>query len=189
MRIDRDQIRVVLILAALVALFIFAAYRPSLATAQNVRADIQRQKAQLGIAQNESRDLVRLVKNVEELRASLSGAQQYIPNENELADLLRNLSQTLDAQQVTGKELQTKAVIRGADYNVMPVDLKFTGSSKAVTNFITALETMPRLIRIDKLEVTCERNRPAKDTEKSSDHLKIHMELSTFFSDAAEGTR
>jgi Tfp pilus assembly protein PilO len=175
MRIERDQLILMASMAGMAAVFCVAAYMPMRDQQKQSLAQIQACKAQLAIDLAGAGDLARLESEVQALREANSGAQRGVPTQSELKSLLLALSSELDSRQVTDKETQMRAIMHGADYNVQPVSLRFKASFPAVYGFLRRIESMPRLIRIDRLELNT--------TPDGGGKLNARIELSTFFTD------
>lgn len=173
MRIERDQVLLVAaILAVMVAFGVFG-YMPLRNNRQEAKERIDVYKAQLASDLAGAKQLPKLREEVEALRSALAGAQRDVPTQSELASLLRTLSSELDRQSVTDKEVQTRPIQEGTDYHVLPVSLRFTGTFGAVYGFVKQIESMPRLIRIDRLELV--------SAPDGAGRLTARIELSTFF--------
>ncbi len=173
MRIERDQLMLIGTMVAMFGAFIAFGYMPIHGQRKQARGQIEAYRTQLGMDLAGSKELPKLEAEVVALREACSGAQRDVPTQSELASLLRALSSELDRQHATDKEVQTRAVVQGADYNVLPVSLRFSSSFRSVYAFLRQVESMPRLIRIDRMELT---NKP-----DSGGRLNAHIELSTFF--------
>lgn len=173
MRVERDQVILVAAITAVLVGFGVLGYMPIRSGRQESKERIDVYKAQLASDLAGARQLPKLREEVAALQEALGGSQRDVPTQSELASLLRTLSSELDRQQVTDKEVQTRAIQSGADYNVLPVSLRFTGTFGAVYGFVRQIESMPRLIRIDRLELS--------GTPDGAGRLTARIELSTFF--------
>lgn len=175
MRVERDQLILMGVLGAAAAAFTVAVYMPVRSQQSQAREQIQAYRSQLDMDLAGSKELPKLLEQVNSLREACNGAQRDVPTQSELASLLRSLSSELEKQHATDKEVQMRPIIQGADYHVQPVSLRFTASFPAVYGFLKRLESMPRLIRIDRLELT--------GTPDKGGSLTARIELSTFFTD------
>ena len=90
MRIEKDQIRSVVILLALATAFYFVAWRPQQAERSDLTARIARTQEQLGVSKEGVSNLSELRRLVEEMRQQALTADEAVPRSTELADLLRN---------------------------------------------------------------------------------------------------
>lgn len=175
MRIEKDQIIFVAVLAVIFGVCYAGLILPIRGEQAKVRTQIDAFKSQLGIDLIGSQELPRLEAQVGELRERLSQAQRGVPPRNELDNLLRSLAHQIDVRRATDHELQVRAEQHGVDYSVLPVSLKFTAPFPSVYSFLREVESMPRLIRLDRLEMT---------TGPEGGPVTTRIELSTFFTDS-----
>lgn len=178
MSIAKDQLRVAAIIAVLIAVFIGAGYVPQRWATQRYRDQIAEAKLQLGVDLAGSKELAILAAEVDELQRQAGSTSKEVPAESELAELLRGLSGLLQVQGVGDKEVQTRPAVQGVDYSLLPVSLRFSGTFRDTYRFLSEVETMRRLIRVDRLELRQGRN---------TDTLEVRVELGTFFSRGVEG--
>lgn len=190
MRIERDEVQTAAIIAALIAAFVFGLYLPHRKKVAQTEAQITTLQAQLQADPNDTRHLVALVEEVESLKQSLTGAQQYVPPQSELAELLKQLSADLESigseggpSTVTGQETQTRAIANYSNYSVLPVGMRFQTTFASAFNFLERIESMQRLVRIDVLEMSWN-NQPERRLYRDVP-LDVRMSLSAFFSPAA----
>lgn len=174
MRIERDQLILLGMMAVVAAVFTVAVYLPIRSQQSQSQEQIRAYKTQLGIDLAGSKELPTLEKEVAALREACSGAQRDVPTQSELGDLIKALSGELERQQVRDRETQMRPVMQGADYSVLPVSLQFTASFRSLYSFLNQVESMTRLIRIDRLELT---------GTPEGGMLNARIELSTFFTE------
>ncbi len=173
MRIDQDQLRTLLVIVALAAIFAGAGWLPQ----HNKRgAIIQRiTAAQTAIASDEpqSQSLDRLHGEISLLNASLLGTQDRIPSQNEVGSLLRDLSQAMTRQGLDDQQVVAHSVHPGQEFNVVPLTLQFKGGFAGIFGLLREVEAMPRLVRLTRVELTSD---PGKGGE-----VRASVELCTFF--------
>lgn len=175
MRIEKDQIRSVIILLALGAAFYFTAFRPQQAERDELTARIARTQEQLGVNRQDVSNLSELRRLVEQMRQQAVNAHEAVPTSTELADLLRSLTTELRNQKMIEPEIETEAIIIGEDFNVIPLTLRFRGSFAGLSGFLRTVETLPRLIRIHHVEIDAEPTQPGLPIE-------VSLQLATFSS-------
>lgn len=201
MRIEKDQLRALLVLSALTLLFVCGLWLPYHFRMRQLQQRIDAAQKQFAADQQATKNLVSLAADVMELKEILSGAQKYVPEQNELADLLKQLSADMQAAagrsdtaggRIYDQEIQTGAITNYANYSILPVTLRFKGSYQALDSFLRRIEAMNRLVRIDKLEV---QGKPRSSTDPKATQpaasviqspvLSVFIELSAFFSPAS----
>jgi Tfp pilus assembly protein PilO len=175
MRIERDQVKTLIVFAILLVGFSVGLWLPARAERARLQERIDSARDTLGMDLAQSKGLVKLHQVVTELRQTCNGAQQYVPQEDEMADVLRGLTESLVEMGVREQEVTTREVKHFAHYSVIPLELNFHSSFPMAYEVLRQIESRPRLIRIDNLEIQ-------GDLQKPQQPLEIHLELSTFFS-------
>lgn len=130
----------------------------------------------LGINPGLSTGLGQWYQQVVSLREEVRGAQQYVPEEDELADVLRGVTEALRREGVSEPELVTRPIEHYVNYSVIPAGVQVAARYPALFEVLREIEKMPRLIRLERLEVEPSRDDP--------DQLEVALDLSTFFSKA-----
>jgi Tfp pilus assembly protein PilO len=175
MRIEGDQVKTALVVAALAAVFVFALWMPT----QNRKKELQQQlQAAQHEAQSRSKDakgMVELVEQVNELETLAKRDDHYVPAQDELAELLSQLTSGLTTQGIQNVEIKTDPIERYGKFNVMPVALRFRGSFQSVFQFLKHVESMRRLVRVTSVDI----QPPMKD--RGDNKLDVRVQLSTFF--------
>ena len=179
MRIDRSEVRA-LVLGLLVAgAMIAGLWWPTHARRRALTAQIEQADSVLRDSGAKDVGLSALAQKVELLKTSADAAQQRVPTQLGLGDLLRQLSLQADAQQVTSLEVSTKSIIAGPDYSIIPLTVQFHGLFPSVFGFLQAVEQMPRLVRVNRVDLHGVPSKPG-------DPLAVTIELYTFFVPGAE---
>ena len=173
MRLERDQRRTLAILGVVAGLFVGVLWMPHKFQERRLRSQIEDAQVQLGF-QGPAVGLGNLAREVARLKTEASASNKYVPPETELAQLLKEVSSHLAKEQVTDHETQTQAISVGADYSMMPVNMRFQGSFPATFGFLRNLEEMDRLVRVTRIKLHGEASKPM-------DPLEVSVELCTFF--------
>lgn len=117
-----------------------------------------------------------LSEQVAELHTTIAEAPHHVPPRDELDELLRGLTEALEAFDLQQQEIVTDRTQRHDDHSVSRVRVRFEGGFPATYGVLQQIESMPRLVRIDRVSFE-----PA-----SSDiggPLRVDIELSSFFTD------
>ena len=178
MPVERDQVKTVVIVAVVLIGFGIGIWWPAHAQRAGLQARIDRVRAELGIDPDSQRGVRDWYAQVTALRERVSGAQRYVPAEDELADVHRSLTQALNAFDVIEPEVLTGEITHYDDYSTIPVNLRFRGSYAAARGVLEQIESTPRLMRIDRLDVE-------SDGEQLTGRVIVRLELATFFSPQA----
>jgi len=164
----------------LVGAFIGGVWYPLRSKQQSLRNEI----AALDEANRNDRTatvgLTALGKEIVELQRIVDSMDKAVPDETDLASLLRQWSTELEAQQVDNKDIQTQPIVQGAEYNLIPIDMRFRGSFMSAFRFLRYVENMNRLIRISEFEAHGKPDRPQEP-------LTIRIKLATFTMPATGG--
>lgn len=182
MRVERDQRVALLILLAMVGLFLALHWAPRRLKEARLNGRIAQARAQLAADAGGTAQLVSLSREVAELETQAASLRREVPRESQLASLLRHLTGELERLEVTDQEMQTQPLATGSNYSVIPVTLKFRGTFAAALTLVRNIESMPRLVRLTRVEL---RGEPGKPREP----LRVSVELCAFFTQPAEGKR
>lgn len=181
MQIEKDiKLTALAIMLCLVAFAVFSWWPRSQEQAA-LAAAIESNKKQLGVDRKGIQGIDELREHVSELRRSARSVNKIVPHTSDLADVLRRINSELLAQGMSNQEVQTQAIIKGSDFNVIPLSLRFEGEYGGIFEFVKNIEGMARLTRINRLDIS---GVPTKSTEP----VLVRMELTTF-STAARGNQ
>ena len=177
MQISRGDIKTLAVLAAVFAVFAVGLWLPASFTRSDIQERITAARTELNNQKYSAKDLANLNRNVLELRASVQGTQRYIPEEDELDELLRSLAESLQGFDVRQQEIETSRMEYHADYTVVPVSVRFEGSFPTTFGILSQIESMPRLLRIERMELQPQRQ------DRIGEALLVSLEINTFFAE------
>ena len=173
MRLENDQVKAVAVLLILGAAFLGGLWLPHNMKLKRLQARIDAAHKELGFQKVSPNELTALAQNVQVKRDTLAASTRYVPATSEIAELLRELSDRLEARKVVDQSLLTRSVEVGDEFSVIPVSLRFQGTFASAFGFLRDVEQMRRLTRIVRLELTGRPTRP-------NDPLDVRVELCTF---------
>lgn len=179
MQIEKDFKITAGVLLALAVAFGGVSWWPRSQERADLESRVESAKKQLGVDRKGSQGLGELRDHVADLRRQSQDTHKVVPTSNDLADLLRRINSELVAFGMKNQEVQTEVVVSGADFNVIPLRLRFEGDFEGLFGFVKNIESMSRLTRITKLDV-------AGVPTKPGEPLLVRLELATF-STASEG--
>ena len=182
MLIEKDQTRAMIILGVMTGVFALGFWLPNRLLENRLQAELTEVQETLAVDRHDPEKLAVMVRQVSDLKALTQQSQKYVPQSDELADLLRQLSIELERQSVSGQEIQTGKIIHGQEYSVVPITLRFKGSFPAVFGFLQRIESMQRMIRVTKLDFD-------GDSERVNEPLRVRIELYTFFTEVDGGNQ
>jgi Tfp pilus assembly protein PilO len=178
MRIEPDTKATLAVLGVILVGLAGAIGWPRFQERGELEARIEAHKKQLGVDRAGAQGFAELRHRVDELRQQALTTKKTVPPTSELADLLRTLTSDLNAQDMQKLEVQTEAIVEGPDFNVIPLSLKFEGGYDGVFGFVRSVEAMPRLTRINKLEIV--------STPRQPELVSVRLELTTFSATGAQ---
>lgn len=174
MRIKPDQLILVALTAALTLGLVFGLMMPH-------RNHLAQKRQQLRAGQDQLNVLIQQAKapQLPEPEVIQDGPtdQQIdlaIPIGSELGPLLTQLGEDLQHPSVVDQQMQARAVITGHDFSRIPLSLRFKGDFEALFQFLQRIESRHRIMRIDRLDVRRDGNKPKRP-------VTVDIELSTFF--------
>ncbi len=179
MRIEKDQKRTLATVGILVAAFVVGLWLPHRLQERRLHQQIKAAQKQLGFDRASSQGLGKLARDVIALREVTDQSQKYVPQETELAPLLRQLSTNLQTLDTSDQVMETETSTTGQDYSVIPVTLKFKGSFPSAFGFIKNIESMRRLVRITRLYAR-------SDASKPGEPLTVEIQICAFSSSSEE---
>lgn len=179
MRIEKDQKRALATVGILVVVFAVGLWLPHRLQERRLYQQIQAAQKQLGFDRASSQGLGKLARDVIALREVTDRSQKYVPQQTELAPLLRQLSTDLQVQEAVDQVLETESGRSGQDYSVIPVKLKFKGSFPGTFGFIKSIESMRRLVRVTRLNARM-------DVTKPNEPLTVEVQVCAFSSSSEE---
>jgi Tfp pilus assembly protein PilO len=148
---------------------------------ESLRVDITRAEQRLGIARGRTDGLARLARQVDQLRTQVANNSRIIPEQAELASVLRKLSVQLDHHRLTGKGMSTGEPKPIEDCLGLPVGMTVAGDGRNVLAFIESVEQMPRMIQVDAYELD------AGDEHRG--RVEARIQLTAFYSPAEEASQ
>lgn len=183
MQISRGDFKTLAVLAAVFAVFAVGLWLPASFERSKIQDRITAARDELNNQKYSAQDLANLNRNVLDLRASVRGTQRYIPEEDELDELLRSLAESLQSFDVRQQEVETSRMEHHADYTVVPVAVRFEGSFPTTFGIISQIESMPRLLRIERMELQPQRQ------DRANQPLLVTLEINTFFAETKAAAR
>jgi len=180
MKINRSTAKMWGALAGLIVLFVAAVLVPFGIRDARLQTRIDAARAELGITEVDNAGLAELYTEVKGLREQIAGRGQSIPDEDEISLVLHDLSELINAPGVTGQEIVTEKNGHFLDYNILPVKIQFNAPFATAFDMVRRIETLSRVVRIDRLEIEAEPDYPRQP-------LVVNLDLSAFYASQANG--
>ncbi len=191
MRIERDHMVTLAIVAGLLALFAFGVWRPTTAE----QADLGQRLADAEQRAQENAQKTLGVKNlaveVASLEARAARHRRVIPAESEIAEMVRELSAELARRDIHDKSIETRLVAHYEGFKRAPVSLRFNGTFADAHAILRKVESMSRLVTVASVEMervgSGSRDRKRNKTEASPNTLEVFIDLHAFHIGQPEG--
>ena len=109
----------------------------------------------------------------ETVRRRLMSFGEAIPNALNMGDFLAEIHGLAEATGLYDHRIVPQAVVDGEDVSWMPLDMNFKGGFEAVYAFLRNIEAQPRVVRVQRMELTTK--------EQSSTELEASLTLHIYF--------
>lgn len=172
MRIDPTQKKIAAGMTLAVALFVGLGWWPASRDIAALRKHIDQTQEEIVRTAGKTEDLMRLHEEVKSIRHEIESTSKVIPTQGELADLVRQISATIESAELADQSISTEPTVLGEDYATLPIRVTFKGPAPNAFRFINAVEAMPRLMQVTSMEL-------AKD--KNPDLVAARLELNTYY--------
>lgn len=173
---SRSNWIVVGVLAVAVAVYTLAVHRPQQRKLGDVRARIERAKAQLEQDDARAERIPQLQREVQRYRSEFHSFDNRLPLRQELAEFLREISSSAGSGRLADLVIQPGSPTRDTLYNRLPIVMNFHCSFADLVGFLARLDEMTRLTRVERISI-----RPTSNTEQD---LKVEMQINIYFTES-----
>lgn len=128
-----------------------------------------------------------LSRDRESLMAFGAGRMTPIPAESDVAGLIESLTRTLSESGLKDRDITTRAARSLEGAHALPVTVAVTGESPKVFEALERVESLPRLVRVERLRVSAEDEQQAGKRAREP-QVRAEMLIEVFYtprSDAA----
>ena len=166
-------------------LFIWPNYRE----ARTVRLQVAELQGRVTMLESRSKEVERLAEHLQAARQRVQSDLKLIPENADIAGLIRKLSDTIDAVNVVEQTFTAgtpgEAII-GGDSSVMamPLAADMRATFESVIALVRKAETMGRLVRVSSVRLLCKRDEQKTDVPLLN--ASIGLEVVYDPADAAE---
>jgi Tfp pilus assembly protein PilO len=157
----RTMLFVVLLLAMLVASYPIL-FLPLQKDRDAAKESIQKQQQKLNdlaakMAENKSRP-----EDIKQLQKAIALLENKLPAATEMDKVLKDVWKAAEENKLTMKSVRNGKVIEGANYNQQPVKMVIEGppSSPGFYKFLSQVEGMQRLTKINEMLITADATNP-----------------------------
>lgn len=165
-------------LALVAGLGVTLGVSPKLREHRRAKAEVRGLMAELAKPIDAPGMIEEFSKNLGELRTVGASRMTPIPQESDIAGLVRNVSARLDELGLTQNELTTGQSVSLDDASSIPIALHVEGPFPKVLEVLRYIEDLPRLVRISRLAI----NNPAATRDPGTNELiEADMLLDVFY--------
>ena len=178
MQIEKDHLVVAAILCGLFAAFGLGVWWPEQSKMKAYSERITAAEEQLGPNFNQPVAIANRETEIEELREKVDSSSRYVPQQADLASVMRSLTEAVKLRGIDEQAFRTQEVREFKFYSEVPVELELEGGFDSVFSVLEVVETMPRLVRVDALSL---RVQPSRNHFRTEPKIKASYRLSSFF--------
>jgi Tfp pilus assembly protein PilO len=129
-------------------------------------------------------ELAQLTAKLERIRATAQRKTKPIPVRGDVASLIRDLTAELDQRGITEHEIATGIADEIGGVLSIPVSINLTGSFLGIYTSIEWLESMPRLIRVLRLEIKKPGRSAKEQLTASNNAVKAELVVNVYYDPA-----
>lgn len=166
-------------LAVLVCVAAVGLLWPSWASGRVLRGEISQLEQELSKPKSDPEMIERLSQELAGLNALRDQRMTPIPEERDVAGLMRELSAMLDQLGLMDREITTGSAQVQDEASVMPMTVVLSGPYPSVAEAVIRMESLPRLVRVQRLRLALERSRSG--VVNRSGIVRADIRLEVFF--------
>lgn len=170
----KDSLIMLGIAVGMVSATYLAVYAPQGRSLDELSAQIVTKQASLDMEAQKVSVLPEMIRQVESLKIRYSDFDRRMPKGRELHEFLRQINSKLPSTELANLSIEPGNPSREDYFNTLPIIMKFRANYLSLAEFLSHLERMERLTRVQRLILQ-------KD-EKASD-LTVELQLSIFFTE------
>ncbi|MEL7087025.1 MAG: type 4a pilus biogenesis protein PilO [Planctomycetota bacterium] len=182
MRIEKSQWVVAGTIAGLLLVFGLGVWLPESRKLSVYQERIEAAELALGPNFNQPAALAARMEEVSELKDKVDSSDRYVAAAPELASLLRSLTKVARANEIDDQEFSTRATRHHRHYSEIPIELNMRSSFAAAYDLLEAVETMPRVVRVDGMSLRL----VEEDSAQTKPQMRATYRINGFFTERQE---
>lgn len=95
-----------------------------------------------------------LEKQISQLEQKVHEFEQFVPQNPQFASLWRQIAELIAEHDLEDQQVRPGKEVQYADFNVVSLDIQCSGTLTKIYAFVRSLEQMDRLIRIESMELS-----------------------------------
>jgi len=157
---QRDQLVTGVLAVALTAAFAAVVYVPQQHKIRRLRADAAALRAEVERREARVAGMQALEEQIQRVEAEVAGFEESVPPAGDLGPFLEQVTDLAATKGVVDPDIEPLAPLTGPPVEALPIQMTFTGGFASVYGFLQALESLPRLTRVSRLELSRTGGRP-----------------------------
>ncbi|TVQ77859.1 MAG: hypothetical protein EA380_06785 [Phycisphaeraceae bacterium] len=150
---------------------------PSWSSGRVLRGEIGQLEQELSKPKSDPEMIERLSQELAGLNALRDQRMTPIPEERDVAGLMRELSAMLDELGLLEREITTGSPQVHDEASVMPMTVVLSGAYPSVAEAVIRIESLPRLVRVQRLRLALERTRSGAVNRSGIVRADIRIEV------------
>ena len=152
----KHQILICAVTAVMVGAFFLLRYLPWQRRIRTVRDQIDARESVISKWTTTNEQIEQLQKELLSLRSRVGNYEARIPNHRDLGAFLQKMANLMDRFNLAEQKVQPGQEVEGKEFNCVPVSIKCKGRLQQIFNFLKSLQSLDRLVRIEKLSLVNE---------------------------------
>lgn len=175
---QRDQLVTGLLAVVLTVVFAAVVYVPQQRKIGRLRADGRALRGELERREARVAGMQALQQQIQSAEAESDAFEVSVPPADGLGPFLEQVTELAATQGVVDPDIEPLAPLTGPAVMALPVRMTFAGTFASVHGFLAALESLPRLARVSRLELS--------SPDGQSDLLEANVVVHVFRQHGAE---
>jgi type IV pilus assembly protein PilO len=118
-----------------------------------ILADMRDKQTKLSNLQQATAGISDLDRKIDELQKAISFFESKLPQQKEIEEILKEVSQMSEANSLVTKTVKTLPSEKGPNYSEQPIQLSLAGDFNGFYSFMLQLEKLPRITRITNMNL------------------------------------
>jgi len=159
-RFSKDNVTMLAILCVMLAVAAFVLYRPQSRVLGDLRKQIETEKNTTATYAAKVAIVPDLRRQVADMKNRYKDFDRRMPKQRELAGFLDEISKNIEQERLSNHLIEPGGTAREEAFYTMPITMRFQGSYLSLASFLKRIDTMERLIRVQKLHITVDNKGP-----------------------------
>lgn len=180
----RDPWQTTLVLALAASALVVGVWYPT--DRRQRQAEEQLMAAQRELSQQtiQTGSPMQLQQQIRQAKQQLGHRGSQVPRQDDVPALLRTLSQLAENHGIGQAQITNRAVLAGDQYQAAPMVIQFKAPFPQAFAMLKEIESMPRLLRVTKLDIA----RESSGAQASDVQVNVNLELAAFFAPLPSST-